>query len=143
MKRSLTFLLALLALSGLLCGCARTVQIDDLSRTSYIEVRAFSNTDQSYTDYVISDYREVDEVCATLQSLTLEKVRITEPLGMACQLTFYDLAHRRIDSMLVVFGNYVDYNGDLHKITSDCDVVAYLNGIVAKLTPVSPEGGTQ
>jgi len=143
MKRSLTFLLVLLVLSGLLCGCARQVQIGDLSRTSYIEVRAFSSTDRSYTDYVVSDYREVDEVCATLQALTLEKVRITEPLGISYQLTFYDLAHRRINSMRIIFGNYVDYNGDLHKITSDCDVGAYLNGIVAKLTPVSQEGGTQ
>ncbi len=142
MKRILPFVLLALLLTASLAGCARTTQIEDLSRTSYIEVRAFSNTDQSYTDYVISDYREVDEVCATLQSLTLQRVKITEPLGRAYQLTFFDHAHIKINVISVVFGNYVDYNGNLHKITSDSDVVAYLERTVSTLTPVIHEGGT-
>lgn len=141
MKRILPlFLLVLLTAS--FAGCARTVQIDDISRTSYIEVRAFSNVDQTYTDHVIKDAAVVDEVCTTLQSLTLQKVKITEPLALAYQLTFFDHAHRRINVISVVFGNYVDYNGNLHKITNDCDVVAYLERTVSELTPVFQEGGT-
>ena len=142
MKRILPFFSIILMLTAALAGCARATQIEDLSRTSYIEVRAFSNTDQSYTDYVITDYREVDDICNTLQMLTLQKVKITEPLGIAYQLTFYDHAHRRINVISVVFENYVDYNGNLHKITSECDVVAYLERTVSTLTPVFQEGGT-
>lgn len=142
MKRILPCLLLALLLTAQMVGCARSVQIDDLSRTSYVEVRAFSNVDHTYTDYVITDYREVDEICNTLQSLSLQKVKITEPLGLAYQLTFFDHAHRRIQVISFVFGNYVDYNGNLHKITSDCDVIAYLERTVSTLTPVPQEGGT-
>ena len=142
MKRILPFLGVMLMLAATFTGCAQTTQINDLSRTSYIEVRAFSNVDRTYADYVIKDAAVVDDVCATLQSLTLQKVKITEPLGIAYQLTFYDHAHRKINVISVVFGNYLDYDGDICKILSDCNVVAYLERTVSTLTPVSQEGGT-
>lgn len=136
MKRILLFfLLALVTVSGLV-GCTRTVQIDDLSRTSYIELRAHSsNGHKDDVDYLISDYEAVDSLCLTLQSLTLEKVRITEPLGLAYSLVFYDHAHREISSLLVVYGDYVHYKGDLYKITGDCDLEKYLDSIVSGLLP--------
>lgn len=136
MKRILPCLLLALLLTATLAGCARTTQINDLSRTSYIKVRAFSNVDQTYTDYVITDYRKVDEVCNTLESLSLQKVRITEPLAIHYTLSFYDHAHREIDSVRVVFGDYLDYDGDLYLIlTTDCEFEAYLDKIVAELPP--------
>ncbi|MBE6676419.1 MAG: hypothetical protein E7594_06215 [Ruminococcaceae bacterium] len=136
MKRILPCLLLALLLTATLAGCARTTQIDDLSRTSYIKVRAFSNVDRSYTDYVITDYRKVDEICDTLESLSLQKVRITEPLAISYTLSFYDHAHREIDSVRVVFGDYLDYDGDLYLIlTTDCEFEAYLDKIVAELPP--------
>ena len=131
MKRILPFFLLAIILTAQFTGCAQTTRIRDLSHTSYVEVRAFSNVDQTYTDYVITDYEVVDEICATLQSLPLQTVKITEPLGMAYHLTFFDHAHRRIESISVVFGNYVDYDGDIYKITSDCDLQAYLAGVLA------------
>lgn len=142
MKRFLPFFLILLLLPSVLIGCAKTTSIKDLSRTSYIEIRAFSTTDQSYTDYVITDYEAVDEICETLHILTLERIKITKPLHLAYQLLFFDHAHREIGGIGIVSGNLVDYNGDLHKVTSDCDLEAYLAGIVSDLTPVI-EGGTQ
>lgn len=141
MKRILSFFLITLMLTVSFAGCARSVQIKDLSRASYIEVRAFSNTDQTYTDYVITDAAVVDEVCATLQSLTLGKVK-AGMIAIAYHLTFYDHAHRQVDSVSIVIGNYVDYDGDIYKITSDCDLQAYLDGIVAQLSPVH-QGGSQ
>ncbi len=139
MKRILPFFLALLFMTSVLSGCAQSVQIGDLSRTSYIEIRAFSATDHSYTDYVISDYRLVDEICATLNSLTLEKVRITKPLGLGYTMTFYDLAHRRIDGVGVVYENYIDYNGELYRVTSDCNVTEYLASVLVTQSPKETE----
>lgn len=139
MKRILPFFLVLLLLPSALSGCAKSTQIDGLSRTSYIEIRAFSPTDQSYTDYVISDYELVDEICATLNSLTLERVRITKPLGRAYTLTFYDIAHRRISGVGIVYENYIDYNGELHRVTSDDNVTEYIAGVLASQTPKNTE----
>ena len=137
MKRILPFFVLALALvlTVSFTGCAQSVQIEDLSRTSYIEVRAFSNVDQTYTDYVITDAAVVDEVCATLQSLTLDKIK-AGMIARAYHLTFFDHAHRRIDSISVVVGNYVDYDGDTYKITSDVDLQAYFAGVLAAQTPV-------
>ena len=135
MKRILSLLLFALVLTASLVGCTPSVQIGDLSRASYIEVRAFSNVDQTYTDYVITDAAVVDGVCETLQSLTLEKIKVGM-FARAYQLTFFDHAHRKIDSVSVVFGNYVDYDGDIYKITSDCDLQTYLSGVLAGQTPI-------
>lgn len=135
MKRILLFSLLLLIPLLSLFGCTQTTKIEDLSRTSYIEIHAFSPTDQSYTDYVISDFAVVDEICALLNTLTLEKVRITKPLHIDYTLIFYDHAHRQIDELIIVSENYVNYNGDLHKIADNCDLADFLASILATQAP--------
>lgn len=136
MKRILSFALSVCLLVFCLAGCAQSTAVGDLSHTSYIEVRAFSMTDQTYNDYVISDYKTVDEICATFTSLTLKKVKITEPLAMTYQLRFFDHAHREFDSLMLIAGkNTLDYGGDLYNVLDDCDLQAYMDGIVLGLTP--------
>ena len=135
MKRILPLLLIASLLTVCLSGCGKDVQIEGLSHASYIEVRAFSMTDQSYTDYVISDYKAVDEVCATFSGLTLKKSKNTEPLQIAYTLQFYNHSHAPVDSITVLtYGDMLDYDGDLYSV--DTDVQAYLDGIVAQLTPI-------
>lgn len=144
MKRILPFFLLSVLLAAQLMGCSSAGQIDDLSHTAYVEIRAFSATDQSYTDYVISDYQVVNRLCATFNALTLEKVRITKPLAIGYTLLFYDHAHRPVDSVSIVFGNenYVDYQGQLYRVTSDLDPADYLADLLATQTPLETEEDT-
>lgn len=139
MKRILPLLLIAALLPACLAGCGQSTGVGDLSRTSYIEVRAFSMTDQGYTDYVITDSQLVDKVCAAFADLTLEKVRNTEPLMIAYTLQFYNHSHVPVDSITVIAGGtVVDYDGALY--VADADMQAYMDGIVAQLTPARPDG---
>ena len=136
MKRIFPLLMVATMLMACFFGCSKSTQISDLSRTSYIEVRAFSMTDQSYTDYVISDYEIVDEICATFSDLTLKKVNNTEPLAVLYQLCFFDHSHRRINSFLLISGNMIDYDGNLYNVQNSFDVKAYVDGAIANQPPV-------
>ena len=138
MKRILPFLLSAILLTVCLSGCAHSRQIGDLSRTSYIEVRAFSMTEQRYTDYVISDVETVDGICAAFAELSLERIKNTEPLMTAYELQFYNHSHAPVDSITVLTdGTMLKYDGQLYSINAD--IKAYIDAIVATLEPVNIE----
>ena len=140
MKRILPFFLMVALLTVCLSGCGKSAQISDLSRASYVEVRAFSMSEQGYTDYVISDYQTVNEICTAFSDLTLKKVKDNcKPHQIAYTLQFYNHSHALVDSITVLTdGNTLDYDGDLYNV--DFNVQAYMDGVVAKLTPARPDG---
>ena len=139
MKRILPFLLIVSMLTVCLFGCGRSVQIEGLSRAAYVEVRAFSTTEQGYTDYVISDYETVDRICAAFSGLTLKKTKSNcEPNAIAYTLQFYNHSHAPVDGITVLAGgDMLDYDGDLYK--TETNMQAYMDGIVAQMEPVDTQ----
>ncbi len=125
-------LLASLALALVACATQNPMQdaLTATRNTGSIEIRVYSITDQTYTDYVITDRATVREICDTFSSLELEKVRITEPLGVSYLLSFCNAGGVGVDSLAVVAGkNVIDY-GDLYRVQEDFDVHAYVAGLV-------------
>ena len=133
MKKLLSMLLLFaLALTLVACGVQNPMQ-DALTATrnaGSIEIRVHSVTDQTHTDYVITDRSTVREICDTFGALELEKVKITKPLGMSYTVTFCNANGVGLESLTVVAGyNVIDY-GDLYRVQEDFDVHAYVAGLV-------------
>ena len=71
MKKLLSMLLLFaLALTLVACGVQNPMQdaLTATRNTGSIEIRVYSNTDQTYTDYVITDRATVREICDTFSS---------------------------------------------------------------------------
>ncbi len=133
MKRLFAIVL-LSALALTLVACATPNPMKDAltatRNTGSIEIRVYSGTDQTYTDYVITDRATVREICDTFSALKLEKVRITEPLGISYSVSFCNAGGIAVNSLAVVAGkNVIDY-GDLYRVQDDFDVHAYVAGLV-------------
>ena len=133
MKKLLSMLLlSALALTLVACGAQNPMKdaLTATRNTGSIEIRVYSITDQTYTDYVITDRATVREICDTFSSLKLEKVRITEPLGTSYSVSFCNAGGIALNSLAVVAGkNVIDY-GDLYRVQDDFDVHAYVAGLV-------------
>ena len=131
-KLFLGLLVSVLALIFVSCATPNPMQ-DSLSatrNTGSIEIRVYSTTDQTYTDYVITDRATVRDICDTFSSLKLEKVRITEPLGISYSVSFCNAGGIAVNSLAVVAGkNVIDY-GDLYGVQDDFDVHAYVAGLL-------------
>jgi hypothetical protein len=132
-KKSITITLLILLVIGL-CSCGTKNPMQDAltatRNTGSIEIRVYSNTDQTYTDYVITDRATVREICDTFSSSELEKVKITEPLAASYTVTFCNANGVGLESLTVVAGyNIIDY-GDLYRVQDDFDVHAYVAGLV-------------
>lgn len=138
MKRYLALmLLCLLALSLVSCSTQNPMQdsLDVTRNTGSIEIRVFSNTDQTYTDYVITDRATVREICDYFGALELEKVKITEPLAMSYTITFCNANGVGIESLILVAGyNVIDY-GDLYRVQDEVDIHDYVASLVDKAQP--------
>ncbi|MBE6695500.1 MAG: hypothetical protein E7587_03510 [Ruminococcaceae bacterium] len=130
MIRTLAALFAVAAILLCLCSCFSQDTLPELSRTSRIEIRAFSSTEQAYTDYTISDEASVREICDTLSSLELKKIKLTEPLAQSYALTFYYPNGGRIGSVTLVSGHNVVDCGDMYKIKNDVDINVYISEFI-------------
>ena len=133
MKKSIAITLLILLVIGL-CSCGTKNPMQDAltatRNTGSIEIRVYSNTDQTYTDYVITDRATVREICDTFSSSELLKVKITEPLAASYTVTFCNANGVGLESLTVVAGdNVIDY-GDLYRVQEDFDVHAYVAGLV-------------
>ena len=135
MKRISVLLLLISLLLLCLCSCLSQNTLPDLSKAARIEIRAFSSTEQAYTDYTISDEASVREICATLSSLELKKIKLTEPLAQSYALTFYYPNGGRIGSVTLVSGHNVVDCGDMYKIKNDVDINDYISNIISKFSP--------
>ena len=131
MIRTLAALFAVATILLCLCSCFSQNTLPDLSKAARIEIRAFSPTGQGYTDYTISDEASVREICATLSSLELKKIKLTEPLAQSYSLTFYYPNGGRIGSVTLVFGhNVVDCGNTMYKIKNDLDINDYISELI-------------
>ena len=133
MKKSIAITLLILLVIGL-CSCGTKNPMQDAltatRNTGSIEIRVYSNTDQTYTDYVITDRATVREICDTFSSSELEKVKITKPLAASYTVTFCNANGVGLESLTVVAGyNVIDY-GDLYRVQEDFVVHAYVAGLV-------------
>lgn len=132
-KTMVMLLLCALTLTLFACG-AKNPMRDDLTatrNTGNIEIRVYSMTDQTYTDYVIKDRAAVREICDTFSSLELEKVKITEPLATSYTVTFCNANGVGVESLTVVSGyNVIHYDGNLYRVQEDFDVHVYITGLV-------------
>ncbi len=139
MKRSIAFLLSLVLLGMTLCGCAARSPLPDLSDARSVEIRVYSQQDQSYTDYLIKDRKVVRKICDFFSSLECKKVKITEPLEVTYEVRILYSTGTAIAQIGLVAGhNVMDYDGDLHKITGEENVNRYIASIVADATDENP-----
>ena len=131
MKRISALLLLVSLLLLCLCSCLSQDTLPDLSKAARIEIRVFSPTEQVYTDYTISDETAVREICDTLSSLKLKKIKLTEPLSQSFILTFYYPNGGRIGSVTLVFGhNVVDCGKTMYKIQNELDINDYVSEFI-------------
>lgn len=133
MKKHVKWLcLCLLALTLVACATQNPMQdaLTATRNTGSIEIRVHSNTDQAYTDYVITDRATVREICDTFGALELEKVKITEPHGVSYTVSFCNANGVVTESLIVVAGeNVIDF-GDLYRVQDDFDVHAYVESLI-------------
>ena len=132
-KTTLLFVVALLTVC--LCACMSREALPDLSKAARIEIRAFSPTEQAYSDYTISDEARVREICGTLSGLELKKIKLTEPLFQSYQLTFYYPNGGRIGGISLPYGHNVIDCGDMYKIKNDVDINDYISDIISEIPP--------
>ena len=131
MKRSILFLLVF-ALLFPLVGCAAASPFPDLSSARSVEIRVYSQEDQSYTDYVIKNRETVREICEYFTVQEYKKVKITEPMGLCYQVRILYATGTAIAEFELPAGhNVIDYDGNLYKITSDANAGQYVATLVA------------
>lgn len=134
MKRyfALTLLL-LLVLSLVSCNAKNPMQGDLTAtrNTGSIEIRVYSNTDQTYTDYVITDRATVREICDAFSSLELKNTKV----GMyahAYTVNFCNANGVAVNSLAVVASenNTIIYENEAYRVQKDFDVHAYVAGLL-------------
>lgn len=134
MKKSIAITLLILLVIGL-CSCStKNPMQGDLTatrNTGSIEIRVYSNTDQTYTDYVITDRATVREICDTFSSLELKETKV----GMyadAYTVSFCNANGVAVNSLAVVASenNTISYENEMYRVQKDFDVHAYVAGLV-------------
>lgn len=134
MKKLLSMLL-LFALVLMLVACGGQNPMKDAltatRNTGSIEIRVYSNTDQTYTDYVITDRATVREICDTFSSLELKETKV----GMyadAYTVSFCNANGVVVNSLTVVTSenNTIIYENEAYRVQEDFDVHAYVAGLV-------------
>jgi uncharacterized protein YycO len=133
-KKSITIALLILLVIGL-CSCGTKNPMQDsltaTRNTGSIEIRVYSNTDQTYTDYVITDRATVREICDTFSSLELKETKV----GMyanAYTVSFCNANGVAVNSLAVVASenNTISYENEMYRVQDDFDVHAYVAGLV-------------
>ena len=134
MKRYLALiLLCLLTLPLISCGTKNPMQGDLTAtrNTGSIEIRVYSNTDQTYTDYVITDRATVREICDAFSSLELKNTKV----GMyahAYTVNFCNANGVAVTGLIVTASenNTIIYENEAYRVQKDFDVHAYVAGLV-------------
>ena len=131
MKRSILFLLMLTWLLAL-AGCAARSPLPDLSSARSVEIRVYSQEDQTYTDYVIKNRETVREICEYFTAQEYKKVKITEPMSLTYEVRILYGTGTAIAAFMLPAGhNVIDYDGSLYKITTEADAHAYVASLLA------------
>ena len=134
MKKSITIALLILLVIGL-CSCGTKNPMQDAltatRNTGSIEIRVYSNTDQTYTDYVITDRATVREICDTFSSLELKNTKV----GMyahAYTVNFCNANGVAITGLIVTASenNTIISENEAYRVQDDFDVHAYLAGLI-------------
>ena len=134
MKKHVKWLcLCLLALTLVACATQNPMQdaLTATRNTGSIEIRVYSNTDQTYTDYVITDRATVREICDTFSSLELKNTKV----GMyahAYTVNFCNANGVAITGLIVTASenNTIIYENEAYRVQEDFDVHAYVAGLV-------------
>ena len=135
-------LLVLLTLPMVSCATQNPMK-DSLTASrdaGSIEIRVYPSGDKDFVDYAITDRQSVREICDKLSSLSLEKVKITEPIAASYSIRFCNASGVPIHSITVISGkNVIDYDGEqLYSVQDDFDVHAYIAGLVESAIPCNP-----
>jgi hypothetical protein len=133
-KKSITITLLILLVIGL-CSCGTKNPMKDAltatRNTGSIEIRVYSNTDQTYTDYVITDRATVREICDAFSSLELKNTKV----GMyahAYTVNFCNANGVAITGLIVTASenNTIIYENEAYRVQKDFDVHAYVAGLL-------------
>jgi uncharacterized protein YycO len=133
-KKSIAITLLILLVIGL-CSCGtKNPMKDALSatrNTGSIEIRVYSNTDQTYTDYVITDRATVREICDAFSSLELKNTKV----GMyahAYTVNFCNANGVAVTGLIVTASenNTIIYENEAYRVQKDFDVHAYVAGLI-------------
>jgi uncharacterized protein YycO len=133
-KKSITITLLILLVIGL-CSCGTKNPMKDAltatRNTDSIEIRVYSNTDQTYTDYVITDRATVREICDAFSSLELKNTKV----GMyahAYTVNFCNANGVAVTGLIVTASenNTIIYENEAYRVQKDFDVHAYVAGLI-------------
>ena len=135
MKR-VFFALLLCVLALTLCACATQNPMKDTlnatRNTGSIEIRVYSNTDQTYTDYVITDRATVREICDAFSSLELKNTKVGL-YAHAYTVNFCNANGVAVTGLIVTASenNTIIYENEAYRVQNDFDVHAYVASLVA------------
>lgn len=122
MKRKVAFLLALVLTCLTFYGCGTRNPFPDLSGARSVEIRVYSQTDQTYTDYRIKERERVREICTFFAEQEYQKVKITEPMKREYQVRILYATGAAIATFTLPLGHHViDCGGHLYRIRGDVD----------------------
>lgn len=115
-------------------GCSQSYEINDLSQTVSIKIRVHSISDNSYTEYDISNKEIVQEICDLFSSLVTEKYKTDKELGCFYTIRFLNRNGVEIENVMVISNVHnaiwVNSNNKVYKITSDIEIVERVEEIL-------------
>lgn len=143
MRKFVIVVLLLSFVMGLACCNTQNPMQNALTvthNTGSIKIRVYPTGEKDFVDYAITDRQAVREICDEMCALSLEKVKITEPLGTSCSIMFCNAGGVPIHSITLIAGkNVIDYDGEqLYLVQDDFDMHAYVARLVESATPCNP-----
>jgi len=117
-----------------LAGCSNSYEINDLSQTVSISIRVYSISENSYTEYDISDKEIVQETCDLFSSLETEKYKTDKELGRFYTIRFLNQNGVEIESVVIISNVnnaiMVNSNNIVYRITNDIKIVERVEEIL-------------
>ena len=133
MKKLIALVLSFVSILAL-AGCSNSYEINDLSQTVSISIRVYSISENSYTEYDISDKEIVQETCDLFSSLETEKYKTDKELGRFYTIRFLNQNGVEIESVVIISNVnnaiMVNSNNIVYRITNDIKIVERVEEIL-------------
>ena len=133
MKKLITLVLSFVSILAL-AGCSNSYEINDLSQTVSISIRVYSISENSYTEYDISDKEIVQETCDLFSSFETEKYKTDKELGRFYTIRFFNQNGVEIESVVIISNVnnaiMVNSNNIVYRITNDIKIVERVEEIL-------------
>jgi len=134
MKRIFCLLLVLVLGVLALTACATAWTDKDIMDAAAVEIICYDTESGEASDTcMITDEREVNNLCHTFSLLVVKKTRLSESTVRSYTLRFLDGSGNEIESVSLLFGcNVVENDGALFKITDEMDINRHIGEVVSE-----------